>query len=66
MIGWRIRPGEYVLQVIFEDASGDVTVYATDNDGRRARRLMRRLERRYGNAPPPLPKAIKIKRTILR
>lgn len=51
--GWRIRPADYVVQVVFQDDAGNVRVFATASTPRVARRLRRKLERRYGQNPPP-------------
>jgi hypothetical protein len=49
---WRLRPGEYVVQVVYREADGTEHVMATADRPATAARLKRRLERKYGEAPP--------------
>jgi hypothetical protein len=46
---WKLRPGSCVVQVVYADDEGGEHVIATAEKPRPARRLLRRLERKYSD-----------------
>ena len=52
MSGWKLKPAAYVVQIVYEDDAGREIVLATANKPVVARRLLRHLERKYGDTPP--------------
>ncbi len=55
MSGWKLKPADYVVQIVYEYDDGRKRVVATADRPTPARRLLRRLERKYPDGPPPSP-----------
>ena len=52
MTGWKLRPARHVVQIVFQHEDGSVEVFATASRPVPARRLIRKLRRKYGETPP--------------